>query len=296
MKAQWSKVLFLVTLLVGSVSVSGCGLFGPPVKGSGEVVTVNTSALSGQPFSALEVSSTFFLSVKQGESYSVVVKVDKNIEPYLLMERTGDRLSLRLAPVHLIGVMTIRAEVTVPSLKELRISGRTSAVLDGFATTSDMDLRLSGASKLSWLNAKIEGGLNVRLSGASTATIDAKAASADVHLSGGSSFEGGLFVDGDANFELSGASTVKLKGLAVSSKIDLSGASKMEMKEFCMQNVDARLSGASYSELHVQGRLSASLSGASKLLYVGEPKLESVHTSGASRLLQSDGGAEQAKE
>lgn len=289
MKARVSKVLVLVTLLMGSLFFAGCGLFWPPVRGSGEVVTVQSSVLSGQPFSKLEVASSFYVNIKQGESYSVDIKVDKNIEPYLVTERKGDSLYIGLLPVRLIGVMTIRAEVTVPSLNELRLSGRTSGILDGFKVDGEMEIKLSGASKLSWKNGQVNGALLIKMSGASNANIDAKATSAQVDLSGGSKLLGALFVDGDADFNLSGASFAGMKGLATSSKIKLSGASKMEMKEFCMENADADLSGASYSELHVQGSLKASLSGASRLLYTGEPKLDSIRTSGASRILQSNG-------
>jgi hypothetical protein len=51
-----------------------------------------------------------------------------------------------------------------------------------------------------------------------------------------------------------------------------------------MQNVDVEASGASRAEVNASGRLDAEASGASTVLYSGDPTLGRTNTSGASTI------------
>lgn len=58
----------------------------------------------------------------------------------------------------------------------------------------------------------------------------------------------------------------------------------MELSEFTVHNARVNLSGASRATIDLDGRLDADLSGASTLLYIGEPTMGEVSVTGGSRL------------
>jgi hypothetical protein len=125
----------------------------------------------------------------------------------------------------------------------------------------------------------------IRLSGASRGTVSGFDSPEDfrLELSGASRLSGDLRV-GSANLEASGASHVELSGSAKDLDLEASGASHLELGDFSVENADAELSGASKSTVNVNGKLGASLSGASALRWAGEPRMGDIKVSGASTL------------
>ena len=121
------------------------------------------------------------------------------------------------------------------------------------------------------------------LSGASEATLSGFSSQKDlsIDLSGASELKGQITAANVA-FDLSGASEMSLKGTGQHGKLDLSGASQAALFEFQLQSAQANLSGASKAKVHVVKRLDISASGASDLIYAGEPEMGMVSTSGAS--------------
>jgi hypothetical protein len=82
----------------------------------------------------------------------------------------------------------------------------------------------------------------------------------------------------------SGASRVMIAGKASSLTVDSSGASKIDASGLLAENASADLSGASELKVRVTGSLNAKVSGAAKVLYVGEPAEVIKRTSGAGRV------------
>jgi hypothetical protein len=80
------------------------------------------------------------------------------------------------------------------------------------------------------------------------------------------------------------ASTVNLKGIADDILADVSGASIINLSDFKVNNANVFLSGASNGTVKLDGNLNASLSGASKLIYKGNPTFGIMNTSGGSTI------------
>ena len=122
------------------------------------------------------------------------------------------------------------------------------------------------------------------MSGASSLDlVEMSAGDIDFEISGASRVTGDIIAS-DADFEVSGAGTVQLQGSANDIVIDVSGASRAELAAFPVNNADVKLSGASRGTVNMDGRLDVNLSGASKLSYIGEPRMGTFNTSGASTL------------
>lgn len=250
-------VAILMVILLTSGLLVGC--IGGVVRGSGNL---DTREFNFSDFSRVEVGSAFEVKVVQSDSYSVSVTADDNLFDYILVTKQGTTLKIYLKTAQYIATTT-RAEITMPQLRGLELSGATRGTVSGFSSTENVDVEVSGASSLDMVDIST-GDINFNISGASRVTGDITAR--------------------DADFEVSGASTVQLEGSAADTVIEASGASRVELSGFTVNNADVRLSGASSGTVNLDGRLDADLSGASTLSYVGEPTMGNINTSGASTL------------
>ena len=127
------------------------------------------------------------------------------------------------------------------------------------------------------------GGLTV--SGASRGTVyDFNSTEAvDITVSGASRVIGDITA-GDVEFHIDGASTIQLEGSANDMTARVSGASRFSLDDFTVNNANVNISGASTGTINLDGRLDANVSGASTLLYIGDPIMGAIDVSGASTL------------
>jgi hypothetical protein len=127
------------------------------------------------------------------------------------------------------------------------------------------------------------GGLTV--SGASRGTVSNfnSAEAVSIAVSGASRVTGDVTA-GDIGFDVSGASTIELEGSADDMVTIVSGASHFSLDDFTVTNANVNISGASTGTINLSGRLDANVSGASTLLYIGDPVMGTINVSGASTL------------
>ena len=100
-------------------------------------------------------------------------------------------------------------------------------------------------------------------------------------LSGGSGLEGNI-TTGEAEFDLSGGSRVTLAGSAKDLVINSSGGSKVVLESFPVGNADINISGGGNATINVSGTMDINLSGGSKVIYTGKPRIGDVNLSGGS--------------
>ena len=122
-------------------------------------------------------------------------------------------------------------------------------------------------------------------SGASRGTVfDFSSSEAlDIAVSGASRVTGDVTA-GDVEFDISGASTVQLEGSADNMVAIVSGASTCNLADFPVYDANVNISGASTGTINLNGRLDANVSGASTLLYIGDPVMGTINVAGASTL------------
>lgn len=82
--------------------------------------------------------------------------------------------------------------------------------------------------------------------------------------------------------EASGASKIFINGNARTLRADASGASKIDAENLSTENADVEASGASSVRVNAVNDLQADASGASNIVYTGEPKNIRENSSGAS--------------
>jgi hypothetical protein len=82
----------------------------------------------------------------------------------------------------------------------------------------------------------------------------------------------------------SGASDVKVQGETTSLKIESNGASDIDAEKMTARSVNVSVSGAGTTRVNATEELTADASGASKIIYSGEPKVVNKKDSGASSI------------
>lgn len=167
-------------------------------------------------------------------------------------------------------------------------------VIDNIEATIVGDtLHLALRSGVSYSNLTLRGQITmpnlqgISLSDTSKALISGfqSAGSLEAEISGASTLDGDIQV-GDAHLNGSGASRIQLTGTCTNLELHASGASQVDLTNLATTDADVVLSGASQATVNVSGVLDADLSGGSQLVYIGEPTLGNVRTTGAASLRQ----------
>jgi len=267
-------IIAVVAAVVIIINVLFWGGWPRGLVGSGNL---ETEAYAFANFTEVEISDTFEFEIEQSSSYSINVTTDDNVMDYVQVSQEGQtlkiglRTGLRIGSVTLsigFGIfprlesVTLKASVTMPQLRELTVSGASRGTVSEFSSTED---------------------LNVKVSGASRVTGDITAGDAAIDVSGASRVTGDITA-GNVEFGISGASTIQLEGSADDMVASVSGASHLNLDAFTLNNADVNFSGASSGTVNLNGRLDANLSGASTLWYIGEPTMGDINTSGASTI------------
>ena len=142
------------------------------------------------------------------------------------------------------GGATLEAKVAIPKLTSVKPTGASRGTVQGVASEEEFRADISGASRLS-----------------------------------------GEIQAAQTKLRLSGASSVDLTGSSPIFKLNGSGASRAVMEDFAIDSAEVHLSGASSATLNVKDKFGpVSLSGASRLVYLGDPTFKDFHASGASSI------------
>jgi hypothetical protein len=219
------KKAIIIAAVVIAISVTCAVLIirGWPLGlvGSGNLET-NDYAFTD--FTKVEISSAFEFEIKQSSSYSINVTSDDNVIDYVQVSKDGRTLKIRLGRVSLLGPVTLRASVTVPQLHGVTASGASHGTVSGFSSSEDLDITVSGASKIT--GDITAGNVEFDISGASTIQLEGSANDIDANVSGASHFNLDAFIINNADVNFSGASsgTVNLNGRL---DANLSGASTL---------------------------------------------------------------------
>ncbi|MBE0430581.1 MAG: DUF2807 domain-containing protein [Dehalococcoidia bacterium] len=259
MKSTVLKVVLPIVAVIAVIAVL-IGVFGIApwiVRGSGPVIE---REYPFEDFDRLEVSSAIEFEVTQG-AYSISATGYENLIERLEVDLAGRTLRIGLKPGSYFR-NNVKAVIALPELSRLVVSGACRGTAEGITAADDLDLEVSGASRLE---------------------IDIEAGRVRMDVSGASRITGEL-TSPNARLTISGASRCELTGSAYDMDLDVSGASRVDLSQFQIQHADVDVSGASQATIHVAGTLNVDVSGASSLRYAGDPVLGRVNVSGASRL------------
>jgi len=204
--------------------------------GKGKILTDNRTVSS---FNSIDIDAPVKsnITVTPGAQPSLVLNGYENIVKIIKVRVEGNTLHIYTDNfLNLSSDKDVSAEITVPSLTSLSISGASDANINGNISGSDFSLRISGVGKVNIANVNVSN-LSAHISGAG-----------DVIINSGSV--------NTAIYQLSGTGSVSAFNLQT-------------------QQSSATVSGAGDIELNVQKQLDAHISGAGSIRYKGHPVISS---------------------
>jgi hypothetical protein len=215
-----NKIRILIPLLA-TILLIGCAQV--TITGTGNVVT-QEEAITG--FDKVDISQSFNVDITQGNNFRVVIRVDDNLVEHLNVVKQGSTLKIGLDPNRSYTIIdaTMEAEVTMPELVGLDISGSSDAKVSGFESSKSLVVDLSGNSGL--LGDITAGDSRFDVSGNSSVTITGSAGDITVDASGSSEVDLTDFPASDGTVDASGSSTVTVN-LSGRLNADASGGSNI---------------------------------------------------------------------
>jgi hypothetical protein len=228
-RAISTSAIIIISLVALAVVVAGALTLSRlistyTIEGSGNVVT---RSFDFSDFTGVDVGGGFRVEITQSTSYSVRVTADNNTFDYMDVYKADNTLTIGLKGGFSFRSVTLKAQISMPNLYALVLSGGTQSAAEEFTSTQDFNLVLSGGS-----NLELEGGannLNLVVTGGSRSDLsDFQVHNATVLLSGGS--QATINMDGVLNANLSGGSMLQYIGTPTMGDISLSGGSTITKK------------------------------------------------------------------
>lgn len=246
--------LLLVCLLLAPL---GCH---EVVRGGG---TLETLEFDFRDFNVIRADGIFDLVISQQPAYGLSITLSRELIDYLEVTRQENVLVLRLRPdVDYVNTIQ-RAEITLPQLVGIDLSGATGAEIDSFVCDDAFQLDMDGASRL--------------------VLDDVTASEMLVTLRGAARLSGNLkLVTG--RILLTDAAEVDLRGSAGALVLNASDSANANLGDFPTTEANVNISDAARASIDVSGTLNLVASGASVLRYSGGPELGLVNISGTATL------------
>ncbi|UMR32115.1 DUF2807 domain-containing protein [Massilia sp. MB5] len=190
------------------------------------------------------------LHLKQGPAASLVVSGDKRYLQKITITQNGQtlRIGTELRGMHLSSP-NLRAELTLPNLRELVSSGVGSAVVTGF---DGEEMRLS-------------------LEGAGAVTMTSHFKSYDARLSGVGSMTVNAGETENVDLNLRGAGQIIIAGQSKNLRAKLGGIGSLDAQQLRADSVDVDMSGLGGATVYAKNSANLRLSGMGSATVYGRP-------------------------
>ncbi len=283
------KVIFIG--LVVLFLLTSCHGFKKTIKGEGEVETKvyeleNSSKLDISNIQVCQLGSTHGPDVEiiNSKERKVEIETNTSIFDHLKCEDYFNTLSIKGKSMEIYECSKISIKIYGYVFEELDISCA-RVTCDGAALSkTKLKLECSGATDFN-VDSISCNTFNLDLSGASELILSdvLEASVCNFDISGASQINLSKWTGTSAEYDISGASSITIKdGKANHIDFDVSGASVIEMSSFYVAQAKVDVSGASTLKVGVNESITGEASGASAVMYYGEPQTNNVRLSGAS--------------
>jgi hypothetical protein len=195
--------MLVITALLLVIALTACDTVTNTVRieGSGNGVTEQRPV---SEFTAIHVAGQGVINITQGDAHALEVTADDNLQELLTSTVTSGTLTLGIKPNTTINAITpIVYEISVPALREIRVSGSANVNFDSFEGDS-LVINVSGSGTVNAADLRVTD-FGIEVGGTGGAVISGSADSLRVVFSGSGSFNGEDFPVADAVVEVSGS-------------------------------------------------------------------------------------------
>lgn len=178
-------------------------------------------------FTDIDASGAFVIRLQKGDSFKIVADGREKDMDDLRVETEGGVLKVSMKRGKLFSWNNSRAvglTITMPTVKGMKLTGASRASLTGFGRLNDLDIDLTGASRVV-ADADVNT-LKIDLTGASKATLRGRADNLEADLSGACRLDATEMTINRANIDANGASHAEL-GTVTNLDTETSGASRV---------------------------------------------------------------------
>ncbi len=252
MMLRRKALAFIITLLVTASLLAlftGCRGVTQTIIGSGNLIA---QEMDFTDFTKLEIDHVFQAKVTRSDSFFISITVDDNLLEYVTVRKSGNTLRIYLKGGYTYIDTTKMVKITMPKIDKLSLSGASRAEVSGFRSSDRLELEVSGVSSLN--------------------IDDLKAGDTSFEISSGSNVSGGIEI-ASGKFNVSNGSTIDLEGFASDISFEASGASHANLAELSVSNARVKMRGASTVTVNASSTVDGNVSGASRLIYLGNPTL-----------------------
>ena len=238
------KVLICSVLMI--FLASSCLLnIGDKVKGSGNVTSEQRAVSS---FDNIEIDGVFNIYLSQGDTESVTVEIDDNLQQYVIVHNKGSKLVLDTKNnINFRKVTKNNLYIIIKDIHLLDIDGVGNVETQTALRCKDLKLGIDGVG--------------------------------DCALE--------LYCD-RVELDYDGVRNVALRGKTVELIVDKDGVGNLNAEELEAQNVDISNSGVGNATVHASGELSISNSGVGSVTYSGGATIEKLSSSGVGKVTKAD--------
>nr|WP_294790955.1 head GIN domain-containing protein [uncultured Mucilaginibacter sp.] len=216
------KSISLVSLSILVITVQSCNT--ECIQGSGKNATDKRQVAE---FTKLDIAGSFNVTLVQDSSNSVTINADDNIISVVKTDMSGDKLKISTDNKNICSSKEIAITIGVRNLKSIAASGAVEVTSNGRLNLGDLDLNLSGATKIN-LNIAASN-VETKGSGVNDISLKGQASSHAIELSGSGNVHGFDFVVGNYSIETSGQSDCEINVLN-ELNIHSTGASDIKYK------------------------------------------------------------------
>ena len=231
-------------------------------------------------FTRVSTSAGIAVDVTRAD-FAVVVEADCNILRLIKTEVVGDELRIGIKDgTSVWPKLPMQVRISMPSLAGLSTSGGAKAKAHA-VDSGELAVAASGSSEVT-IDGKASS-LTVELSGASRVSLqDLQCESAKVSASGGSTLQAPGLSSHALTLSASGASQLTIAGTAESLDIEATGASRVELKDLAAQTVQLNASGGSQATSNATVHAQVEVSGGSTVTVLGGGAIDKNVSGGSS--------------
>ena len=202
------------------------------INGSGNIIK-NSRSVSG--FNRVEISGSGHLFIIQGNTESLQIECDDNIEPHILSTVTNKTLDIGPNNVNLNPSEAIKYTLSLKNLHALKTSGAIK-ISSNLLRTENLNVVMNGSGK--FILGRIE---------AQSVEVD---------------------INGSCKFDIE-------SGNVKHQRLSISGSGKFNVSNLKSESADVKISGSGKTTLWLADKLNIKISGSGKLHYYGSPKISS---------------------
>jgi len=175
------------------------------IIGSGIINTIN---MDFKDFTIINLDSVFKTTIIKSDNYSIIFRIDDNIEEYLIIEKIDDVLKIELQANKTYHDITVDVTIALPDIEAILIDGASTAYISGFDFSDDMQFTINGASML---NGNLDTGhLDLIVYGSSTFSLLCNGTTAGLFVKGSGTVDLGDFRTTNTSVNIDGVCTVIL--------------------------------------------------------------------------------------